>query len=691
MKKLHLSTIALCVTSLLVGCNDGSGFVSTAKPKTDTPAVVTETAVRNMSTDAGREISAIDADSPPAETVSNLFDGNKGTKFLTFSKNATVIFKASQAYELVSYNFISADDEPNRDPKNWVLKASNDANEWLEIDSQANQVFAKRGQLNSYEIEGELSAYQYYKFELVHGGTDSYGNDILQLAEIELQVKAKAPIVSYNVNDKTPEVDQFIIFKDTSLAGATSWEWQFEDGTPATSTALSPLVKFSSLGPKTVTLTASNDKGSTTLVDKNAIRVWDPATPWAGFPKPAVSYTKNLADHPGQLALERVMPDLTDIIHQISLGVAQILYTNVTEINVFETLNFETGEYDFPAAKSGTDKNMILYFDLNHLANLESKGDEALRQEIMGILWHELTHGYNNTPANGEYKPGAELHSYLEGLANYVRIKAGFLEHQRPQISWIDSWNEDAYNQTSFFLEWVANTNQNTDFIRLFNASANEIEEWSFDAAFKSIFSAQRGIDVVFAQYQQYLKNDLGLTPSYPTPVEGYRNFAQDAGMTVTGYATDVGIWGEGVDKTTDNNVKNKYNAIIEAPWWVAEHAPTLLPIQVVSSVDVDFSFEQTQLLNRYSIATGNDNPQRDPTSWQVFGSTDGANWQLIDTAMFPDNPARLVTYQFEVQSNTTAYAYYRFSFLNEQTGDGVGGDEGRLVQLGEIALLTKE
>ena len=134
-----------------------------------------------------------------------------------------------------------------------MVYGSNDKQEWVEIDSQANQEFAGRAESKAYELEGEQEAYQYFKFDLEHGGTDSYGADITQLAELELFVVAEAPKVSFGASNLTPEVDELVVFEDTSLVNPTSWQWTFEGGTPASSTEQRPLVRFSELGAKTVT------------------------------------------------------------------------------------------------------------------------------------------------------------------------------------------------------------------------------------------------------------------------------------------------------------------------------------------------------------------------------------------------------------------------------------------------------
>ena len=637
MKYNKLTLIAITVSSLLAGCNDGSGRVSTPASTPEVTAPVASSAVRNMVSDKGSQIEAIDADSPAGENINMLIDGDVNTKFLTFSAQANVIFSATKAYILKSYQLTSANDAPERDPSSWLLEGSNDKENWNEIDSQSGQSFADRFQTREFSLEDNEEEYQYYRFTLNYTAANASGQDIFQLAELAMFVVADAPIVAFSSSTTTPEVGEHVIFWDESLANPTAWEWTFEGGTPATSTERSPLVSFDALGPKTVTLKASNDKGETTLVRADEIRVWDPNNPWDGFPKPVVSYKKNLPEHIGQAALERVMPDLTDVIHQVSLGVAQKLYHNVTEINVFESLTFETGEYDFPAAKAGTDKDMVLLFDLNHIANLEGQGDQALRDEVIGVLWHELTHGYNNVPDSGVYQPGNELHSYLEGLANYIRIDAGYLNLSP---DWIESWNQDAYNQTSLFLKWVAETNRNTDFIREFNATARNVSSWSFDKAFKAIFGEQRGINEVFGEYQAHLKA-LGLAP-FPEPIAGFKNIAVTEGVVVSTNATHIGIWGEGPDKTIDNNINKKFNAVIEEPWWIPEYAPSLSPINDVNAVELVFELPAPERVEKYSFTTGNDNPHRDPTSWVLYGSNDGDTWLTLAENSYPENPNRL-------------------------------------------------
>ena len=238
----------------------------------------------------------------------------------------------------------------------------------------------------------------------------------------------------------------------------------------------------------------------------------------------------------------------------------------------------------------------------------------------------------------------------------------------------------------------MTNSHRSVDFIYLFNKAAGDLEEWSFDAAFKSIFGEDKGVSVFWQEYH----DALGIEPPYPTPVDGYRNFAVDDGVSISTNATTVIIpdWDayEGEDKLIDNNVTKKFNAFIEGTWWLEDHASHLFPINDITNVEVTFELPEAIILHKYSVTTGNDNPQRDPTLWTVSGSTDGEVWTQLDSDNYPSDPERLITFHYDIDDAVTAYKYYQFVFENTQpASDSIGGDNGRLVQIGEIALLTEE
>lgn len=64
-----------------------------------------------------------------------------------------------------------------------------------------------------------------------------------------------------------------IAFQDSSTGLTTSWTWTFEGGQPATSTEQNPTVTYSHPGKYKVTLEASNDQKTSTLVKEEYIMV----------------------------------------------------------------------------------------------------------------------------------------------------------------------------------------------------------------------------------------------------------------------------------------------------------------------------------------------------------------------------------------------------------------------------------
>ena len=82
-------------------------------------------------------------------------------------------------------------------------------------------------------------------------------------------------IADFNASFNTVCIGQSIDFNDMSYHGQTSWEWNFEGGSPATSTDANPTITYNSPGVYEVSLTASDGTGSVSEVKTNFIRVLD--------------------------------------------------------------------------------------------------------------------------------------------------------------------------------------------------------------------------------------------------------------------------------------------------------------------------------------------------------------------------------------------------------------------------------
>jgi hypothetical protein len=115
-----------------------------------------------------------------AEGSIRVTDGFDDTKFLIFSyaPNFWMQLKFKAAQHITSYSLTSANDAPERDPKNWTLSGSNDGNVWKDLDTRTNETFAGRKVTNSYEFTNP-DTYTYYKLSITANG----GGTLFQLAE----------------------------------------------------------------------------------------------------------------------------------------------------------------------------------------------------------------------------------------------------------------------------------------------------------------------------------------------------------------------------------------------------------------------------------------------------------------------------------------------------------------------------
>jgi PKD repeat protein len=98
------------------------------------------------------------------------------------------------------------------------------------------------------------------------------------------------PTASFSTSTTSGTAPLPVSFSDTSTGGATSWAWDFGDG--GTSTSRNTSHTFTDSGAYTVTLTATNDGGSTTA--STVVQVGAPVAPTTSFTSSATSGTAPL-------------------------------------------------------------------------------------------------------------------------------------------------------------------------------------------------------------------------------------------------------------------------------------------------------------------------------------------------------------------------------------------------------------
>jgi predicted alpha-1,2-mannosidase len=127
------------------------------------------------------EVTASGEYTDAGEVKENVVDGDVNSKWLTFTPTAWVQVKLAEPVAVVDYAVSSANDAPERDPRDWTLQGSADGQTWSTLDTQTGQAFSARFQTKEYRFSN-ATPYLYYRFDITHnvsGGT-------IQLAELQL-------------------------------------------------------------------------------------------------------------------------------------------------------------------------------------------------------------------------------------------------------------------------------------------------------------------------------------------------------------------------------------------------------------------------------------------------------------------------------------------------------------------------
>jgi len=118
------------------------------------------------------------------EWAEKAFDGDPKTKWCIAQPTIWVewSFNNGKAREVTKYAIVSANDDPNRDPKDWQLLGSADGEKWTVVDERKNQRFPERHHRLAFDVKTP-GAYPHYKLDV----TKNAGDPRTQLGEIEFE------------------------------------------------------------------------------------------------------------------------------------------------------------------------------------------------------------------------------------------------------------------------------------------------------------------------------------------------------------------------------------------------------------------------------------------------------------------------------------------------------------------------
>ncbi|WP_449354257.1 GH92 family glycosyl hydrolase [Virgibacillus natechei] len=168
------------------------GTKETDVPESITPAAAEELSAPQPLKDLTNGLIAGDAgiaiDSEDGDTHL-LFDNTSETELMLENNAPWIQYqftegkKEGSMYTLTSGDSVSSDEPESQmaDPQSWVLKGSNDGEDWIVLDERVNETFEWRNYTRAFEIENP-GEYEFYQLDITENG----GHSSTVLAEIEI-------------------------------------------------------------------------------------------------------------------------------------------------------------------------------------------------------------------------------------------------------------------------------------------------------------------------------------------------------------------------------------------------------------------------------------------------------------------------------------------------------------------------
>jgi hypothetical protein len=226
---------------------------------------------------------------------------------------------------------------------------------------------------------------------------------------------------------------------------------------------------------------------------------------WKNFRYPDVKFESLSPGAEGSKIYHELVQNPDEYIRYHARKVAEILYYTADDpINEVRNIKYTLEDKKGVSAKGGNTPDIHIFYSTQHIEKSAEESLYKLDFETRGVLYHELTHGYQYEPKGcGNYGNNKTFWACIEGIADAVRAEAGYfdMDTRKPGGNWMDG-----YRTTGFFLQWL--TTKDPDAIRKFHLTVRDLDVWSFDEAIKSVFGPESGIESLWNEYQQFLVDE---------------------------------------------------------------------------------------------------------------------------------------------------------------------------------------
>ncbi|OAB39103.1 hypothetical protein PMSD_04000 [Paenibacillus macquariensis subsp. defensor] len=661
MRKIGL----LCLAALIISTGL---FTGQERAEAATPI---ETHLINRALDGGIVSASNDYNKQYA------FDNDRTSDWNDSANKAWIQYKFAdnQAYTINSYSITSR----FASPVNWTLQGSNDGILWTPIDTRQNIAFGKDSDSTLSFAINNTTAYSYYKFDLENDFRSVQGYPLLAVNEIEIfdgtTYTTYLPTITAS-GENAPNGR-----KENAIDGTSKTKWQTNEnngwleidyGNPILieGYSISAANNLKQADPRSWTLRGSNDAITWTDIDMQSNEIFikrHQKNHYFVNPSHAYQYYRlELQNNSGDtLQIGEVsLSSTNDILHSIN-PIVEIQNSDATGNN-FDLFNqtlvnpdqevkaivrdIVSTLYNNPSELNYNPKKIVINIDSNYGGIAEAyqsmalirvssayikdsydrfstdpNANKLLKEELKGMLIHELTHLYQNQGLG-----------MTEGIADGVRLELGY--HDRYTPSKGGTW-DGGYTTTGNFLRWISD-NKHPGFLRDVNLSMNTSNKVWTKEAFKKITGED--VDSLWDQYQ---KSDL-----FPT-------------IKASG------------ENSPNERKENAIDANSNTKWQTNENSGWL---------EIDYNVPI--LINGYSITSANDLTQADPTNWTLRGSNNGITWRWLDmkeNQYFSDRQQEKY-YNLNpniVDKETATFRYYRLELQNN-SGDKLQLGEVKLFKM---------
>jgi len=643
-------------------------------------------------TDDVNQVFSVQTENPTSvdEKSDKVIDNDISTKYLFYATSGWLQFFYPNGAVVKQYLITSANDAADRDPRDWTFEGSADGTIWTVLDTRKLQKFADRFSNLHFGIENTTS-YKYYRLNIQKNN----GNGtMIQLSEVQLfadavitrniaapaapsaivfqaersvndleQIMPSSNMIILNWGDASSNEDHFILERSTDQV---NWDWSAtldKNTTTFRSVELKPLTTYY------YRLKAVNDFGSSDYVTTSATTITD---------VPPQTIVEDWDVHRATLSLKYFDDEVAiyydgDIDPTITWPFTaftpiwrylKTVYGNYSDPRLY--IFFHAGKYSggHPSTYTRADhhyRNVIDCGTMDGTATAwqnSSGGNLYLPIHEIGHIMEGASlnvHGSPERPIWGDSKY-AEIFIYdvlmhTNMLARAEAMYADLLNNNDSSspttgIYWFRDWYYPIYSQyggnkllSDFFVQMAKNIPQYNGFYTRDMNWGEYIHFNSIAAGINLKDQAKKAFGWKDEWEFQFVKAQADFPFEYPdAPVN-----LMDNGKAVVNYENLVSSMNSA--KLFDHDLKTFYQA------------NRLATPEIPFTITVSGSLPTTLL--DYSLSSSFTNPAKcDPTDWNLYGTQNGVDWELIETQTNQVFTSRMQTKSYTVSPAKPYYNY---------------------------------